>query len=194
MNYQQCFFFSMFISFEKLCKCYFSSREIRTSIWFMKNHLNNFVETSGIKVLLFLVPSDLWVYQHPVVRTVHRDSLRITEILQKLDRFHSFGDICAVYRKQTKQNLFHFMDLFQLHWCSIMMFLIHRSPNPQQHSSVSPHFYFKQHLAIALFSEDVLNYTLYSRTNILKLWSKDSNALLPLLQHKGHHCQPTLKN
>lgn len=118
----------------------------------------------------------------------------ITEILQKLDRFHSLGDICAVYRKQMKENLIHLMDLFQFHWCSFMMFLIHSSPNSQKHSSVSPHFYFKQYFAIALFSEDVLNYTFYSRTNIFKLWSKDSNALLPLLQHKGHHCQPPLKN
>lgn len=121
MSYQQCFFFSTFISFEKSSQCYFSSREIRTSIWFMKKNLNNFLEASAIKVLLFLVPSHLWVYQHSVVRTVHRDSLRITEILQKLDRFHSFGDICAVYRKQTKQNLIHFMDIFNstdvLFWC-----------------------------------------------------------------------------
>lgn len=163
-------------------------------MWFMKKHLKDFVETSGTKVLLFLVTSHLSVYQHPVVSNGSETHCWITEILQKLDRFHSLGDICAVYRKQMKENLIHLMDLFQFHWCSIMMFLIHSSPNSQKHSSVSPHFYFKQYFAIALFSEDVLNYTFYSRTNIFKLWSKDSNALLPLLQHKGHHCQPPLKN
>jgi len=68
-----------------MCQYHFNSIEIRICMCFMIKHLKDFisVETLGIKVLLFLLPSHMSAYQHPVVSN---SSHRLTAETQKFSK------------------------------------------------------------------------------------------------------------
>lgn len=66
-------------------QCHLNSLEIRICMCFMIKDLKDFISagTLGIKVLLFLLPSHLSAYQHPVVSS---SSHRLTLESQKLSK------------------------------------------------------------------------------------------------------------
>lgn len=66
-------------------QCHFNSLEIRMCVYFMIKHLKDFISVGplGIKVLLFLLPSHLSAYQHPMVSS---SSHRLTLESQKLSK------------------------------------------------------------------------------------------------------------